>query len=136
VLDRLNALLEPNGSLSLSERGVIEGAIPTVTPHPEFRYDEPATASCTYCYTVILIGFFVTGFILCHLLIQPAWNTCLRAICSAAVNSLYFIFILMVPWRPIISECSGLIFTRFVGEWSDPHFPMPCNQFWGQFGDI
>jgi len=39
VLDRLNALLEPNGCLSLSERGVIDGAVPTVTPHPEFRYD-------------------------------------------------------------------------------------------------
>jgi len=39
VLDRLNALLEPNGCLSLSERGVINGAVPTVTPHPEFRYD-------------------------------------------------------------------------------------------------
>lgn len=39
MLDRLNALLEPNGCLSLSERGVIDGAVPTVTPHPEFRYD-------------------------------------------------------------------------------------------------
>jgi len=38
VLDRLNALLEPGGCLSLSERGVIDGAVPTVTPHPEFRY--------------------------------------------------------------------------------------------------
>jgi len=42
VLDRLNALLEPNGSLSLSERGVIDGAIPTVRPHSDFRYDDPA----------------------------------------------------------------------------------------------
>jgi len=39
VLDRLNALLEPNGCLSLSERGVIDGAVPTVSPHPEFRYE-------------------------------------------------------------------------------------------------
>ena len=39
MLDRLNALLEPDGCLSLSERGVIDGAIPTVTLHPEFRYN-------------------------------------------------------------------------------------------------
>jgi len=38
VLDRLNALLEPNGCLSLSERGVVDGVVPTVSPHPEFRY--------------------------------------------------------------------------------------------------
>jgi len=50
VLDRLNALLEPNGSLSLSERGVIDGAVPTVRPHPEFRYN-PAANSCSYCDT-------------------------------------------------------------------------------------
>ena len=37
VLDRLNGLLEPNGVLTLSERGVIDGNIPTVSPHPEFR---------------------------------------------------------------------------------------------------
>lgn len=42
VLDRLNALLEPNGSLSLSERGVIAGAVSTVLPHPDFRYDPVA----------------------------------------------------------------------------------------------
>ncbi|XP_072559009.1 midasin isoform X3 [Paramormyrops kingsleyae] len=37
VLDRLNALLEPGGSLTLSERGVIDGTTPCVTPHPNFR---------------------------------------------------------------------------------------------------
>ncbi|XP_030054953.1 midasin [Microcaecilia unicolor] len=37
VLDRLNALLEPGGSLVMSERGVIDGCIPTVVPHPNFR---------------------------------------------------------------------------------------------------
>ena len=37
VLDRLNGLLEPNGVLTLSERGVIDGEIPTVRPHPQFR---------------------------------------------------------------------------------------------------
>lgn len=38
VLDRLNALLEPGGVLTMSERGVVDGITPTVTPHPNFRY--------------------------------------------------------------------------------------------------
>ncbi|XP_033739322.1 midasin-like [Pecten maximus] len=37
VLDRLNALLEPHGVLNINERGVIDGAIPTIKPHPNFR---------------------------------------------------------------------------------------------------
>lgn len=37
VLDRLNALLEPGGSLTINERGVIDGKTPKVTPHPNFR---------------------------------------------------------------------------------------------------
>ncbi|WAR08077.1 MDN1-like protein [Mya arenaria] len=37
VLDRLNALLEPHGVLSINERGVIDGEIPTIKPHPDFR---------------------------------------------------------------------------------------------------
>ncbi|KAJ7341746.1 hypothetical protein JRQ81_006597 [Phrynocephalus forsythii] len=37
VLDRLNALLEPGGVLTMSERGVIDGVTPTVTPHSNFR---------------------------------------------------------------------------------------------------
>nr|XP_056712126.1 midasin [Euleptes europaea] len=37
VLDRLNALLEPGGVLTMSERGVIDGETPTITPHPNFR---------------------------------------------------------------------------------------------------
>ncbi|XP_056015325.1 midasin-like isoform X2 [Ostrea edulis] len=37
VLDRLNALLEPNGVLSINERGVIDGEIPSIKPHSEFR---------------------------------------------------------------------------------------------------
>ena len=37
VLDRLNALLEPNGVLSINERGVIDGQISTIKPHPNFR---------------------------------------------------------------------------------------------------
>lgn len=38
VLDRLNALLEPQGVLSINERGTVNGDITTVVPHPEFRY--------------------------------------------------------------------------------------------------
>ncbi|XP_066547692.1 midasin isoform X2 [Amia ocellicauda] len=37
VLDRLNALLEPNGELTISERGVIDGTTPSIAPHPNFR---------------------------------------------------------------------------------------------------
>ena len=38
VLDRLNALMEPHGVLSINERGVIDGQIPTIEPHSNFRY--------------------------------------------------------------------------------------------------
>ncbi|XP_054617732.1 midasin isoform X2 [Dunckerocampus dactyliophorus] len=37
VLDRLNALLEPGGSLTINERGIIDGSTPKITPHPNFR---------------------------------------------------------------------------------------------------
>ncbi|XP_041660686.1 midasin isoform X2 [Cheilinus undulatus] len=37
VLDRLNALLEPGGSLTINERGVIDGKTPKIIPHPNFR---------------------------------------------------------------------------------------------------
>ncbi|KAM4043140.1 midasin isoform 2-T2 [Anomaloglossus baeobatrachus] len=37
VLDRLNALLEPGGVLTVSERGVIDGTTPTILPNPNFR---------------------------------------------------------------------------------------------------
>ncbi|KAL4649045.1 midasin isoform X1 [Arapaima gigas] len=37
VLDRLNAVLEPGGTLTISERGVIDGTTPSITPHPNFR---------------------------------------------------------------------------------------------------
>lgn len=37
VLDRLNPLLEPNGVLSIDERGIVEDRVPTITPHPNFR---------------------------------------------------------------------------------------------------
>ena len=38
ILDRLNGLLEPNGELTLGEKGVDNsGALLTVKPHPNFR---------------------------------------------------------------------------------------------------
>jgi midasin len=37
VLDRLNSLCEPNGSLTLSERGLVEGEVQILRPHPNFR---------------------------------------------------------------------------------------------------
>ncbi|XP_069743424.1 midasin [Narcine bancroftii] len=37
VLDRLNALLEPGGVLTISERGMIDGTSQTIVPHPNFR---------------------------------------------------------------------------------------------------
>uniref|UniRef100_T1J0I3 Midasin n=1 Tax=Strigamia maritima TaxID=126957 RepID=T1J0I3_STRMM len=37
VLDRLNALLEPNGVLTINERGIIDGEIVTIKPHSDFR---------------------------------------------------------------------------------------------------
>jgi hypothetical protein len=37
VLDRLLPLLEPEGSLSINERGLINGEVPTIRPHPNFR---------------------------------------------------------------------------------------------------
>ena len=37
VLDRLNGLLEPNGVLYLSEKGVVNGKVECVRPHANFR---------------------------------------------------------------------------------------------------
>ena len=37
VLDRLNGLLEPNGTLLVAERGVIDGQVIEIVPHPENR---------------------------------------------------------------------------------------------------
>jgi hypothetical protein len=37
VLDRLNPLLEPNGLLSIDERGIVGDTVPTIIPHPKFR---------------------------------------------------------------------------------------------------
>ncbi|KPM11694.1 Midasin-like protein [Sarcoptes scabiei] len=37
VLDRLNSLLEPGGSLKINERGSIDGVVPTIYPHRNFR---------------------------------------------------------------------------------------------------
>ncbi|KZV73642.1 hypothetical protein PENSPDRAFT_268056 [Peniophora sp. CONT] len=37
VLDRLNALCEPGGVLTLNEQGIVNGAVPVIAPHPNFR---------------------------------------------------------------------------------------------------
>ncbi|KAF9464151.1 midasin nuclear AAA ATPase [Collybia nuda] len=37
VLDRLNSLCEPNGFLTLSERGYVDGEVQILRPHPNFR---------------------------------------------------------------------------------------------------
>jgi midasin len=37
ILDRLNSLCEPNGQLSLNERGLIQGVVEVIKPHPDFR---------------------------------------------------------------------------------------------------
>ncbi|KAJ3030565.1 UNVERIFIED_CONTAM: AAA ATPase midasin [Siphonaria sp. JEL0065] len=37
VLDRLNHLLEPNGVLIVNERGLVNGQIKVIHPHPNFR---------------------------------------------------------------------------------------------------
>jgi midasin len=37
VLDRLNSLCEPGGVLTLTERGYVDGRVPVVVPHPDFR---------------------------------------------------------------------------------------------------
>ncbi|KAI3625290.1 hypothetical protein CBS9595_000651 [Malassezia furfur] len=37
VLDRLNSLFEPHGTLMLSERGMVDGAIPELRAHADFR---------------------------------------------------------------------------------------------------
>eukprot|EP01134_Creolimax_fragrantissima_P005503 CFRG5503T1 len=37
VMDRLNPLMEPRGVLVISEKGVTDGVLETITPHPNFR---------------------------------------------------------------------------------------------------
>lgn len=37
VLDRLNSLCEPNGQLTLNERGLVQGVVEVIKPHPNFR---------------------------------------------------------------------------------------------------
>ena len=54
VLDRLNALLEPHGVLSVTERGLIDGKIVEIKPHPNFRLIERfAFIFDADCYIVI-----------------------------------------------------------------------------------
>ena len=52
VLDRLNGLLEPGGMLSINERGVVDGDIPVVKPHPDFRW-------VIFRYTTFIGNIFV-----------------------------------------------------------------------------
>ncbi|KAG0022720.1 AAA ATPase midasin [Entomortierella chlamydospora] len=37
VLDRLNSLMEPNGTLMVNERGLVDGEVRIIRPHPNFR---------------------------------------------------------------------------------------------------
>lgn len=37
VLDRLNALLEPQGKMAVNECGLVDGELRIVDPHPNFR---------------------------------------------------------------------------------------------------
>ena len=48
VLDRLNPLLEPKGVLTIDERGVVEGNVTAVVPHPNFR--SVCLSICVYVY--------------------------------------------------------------------------------------
>jgi len=69
VLDRLNALFEPGGKLAVSERGVIQGKIPVISPHKDFRvfllYDpakgEISRAMRNRCVEIHLTGREETG---------------------------------------------------------------------------
>ena len=54
VLDRLNPLLEPNGMLTIDERGIVGGDVPVVKPHPEFRYCHTSL----YLIDVVLLDYF------------------------------------------------------------------------------
>lgn len=58
VLDRLNSLMEPNGSIFLSERGSIDGNILEIKPHPDFRLIltvDPAYGEISRYYIIILL---------------------------------------------------------------------------------
>ncbi|KAG0341494.1 AAA ATPase midasin [Podila horticola] len=37
VLDRLNSLMEPHGTLMVNERGLVDGEVRIIRPHPNFR---------------------------------------------------------------------------------------------------
>ena len=53
VLDRLNPVLEPNGVLSVDERGVVGGTIPTIVPHPNFRSVIKCVCGCLFHSAVL-----------------------------------------------------------------------------------
>ena len=54
VLDRLNPLLEPNGVLTIDERGIVGGDVPVAKPHPEFRYYHTSL----YLMDAVLLDYF------------------------------------------------------------------------------
>ena len=56
VLDRLNALLEPGGVLTVDERGIVGNDIPTIRPHPNFRYR--VFSGSPHLYYCSLLGYF------------------------------------------------------------------------------
>ena len=46
VLDRLNSLCEPNGFLTLSERGIVGETVQVIKPHPNFRLFMTVDSQC------------------------------------------------------------------------------------------
>ncbi|KAG7171260.1 Midasin-like 4, partial [Homarus americanus] len=78
VLDRLNAVLEPGGVLTLSERGVVDGAVPSVTPHSNFRlflamdpqYGEISRAMRNRGLEICMVGSWKIPQDICALLLQ------------------------------------------------------------------
>ena len=80
VLDRLNALLEPGGVLTINERGVQDdGSVPTITPHPDFRliltmdpkYGEISRAMRNRGIEICLLGEVRKDIINCALVMKP-----------------------------------------------------------------
>lgn len=57
VLDRLNALLEPGGVLTINERGATDGSIPTIKPHPHFRWMDLNSYSVCVCVRIQCVCF-------------------------------------------------------------------------------
>lgn len=79
VLDRLNPLLEPNGSLLLNEAGDAGGTARVLRPHPDFRLFLTVDPGCdgvelrTLCNALIAQQHMVCCTVCVRLL--HAWNT-------------------------------------------------------------